>query len=96
MGRLHNERCRECGRNCFDEGWCRVHFKRYACHEYAKWTHHQNPNVAAAICGHCGQRYDVDYDEWAKCPVNLKASLTRAGVLKTTVPVLRQIGRQRP
>jgi hypothetical protein len=70
-----------CEHLAFDEGWCKLHFRLYACHQYGDNTKDENPSAAAARCGLCGKKYDLDYDEWSKCPINLRRSLERAGVI---------------
>lgn len=51
------------------------HFRQHAGHQYGQSIEDENPSVSAAICGLCGKKYDMDLDEWSKCPVNLRRSL---------------------
>ena len=82
-----------CDRDSFEEGWCRKHYLERACHERdpnRDPIESANSSAAMAVCRHCGEEYDTDMDQLSKCPVNLRKSLEKAGVIKYgSVPLLK-------
>jgi len=79
-----NCRVRGCSLEAFEEGWCKAHFLQQDCHEPDQKAEIKGVypiSWAMAVCKLCGREYDIDMDQLAKCPVNIRRSLVLAKVV---------------